>query len=119
MRGTEREGGKVSLYSNRTRQGTTVQGGLAGFGGWKGYRSSRMADRDRIVMILARYSWYPYGGVAGKVEGGGQWVLIDLCSQSGLKSSTSHGVHGQAVGVGRSVRSSQTARSPWPSPPGM
>lgn len=37
---------------------------------------------------------------------------IDRSVQSGLKSKTSHGVHGQAVGVGRNVGLSQTARSP-------
>lgn len=66
-----------------------------------------MADRDsRTVMIVAGYSWYLslLGERCREVGrgGNGQWVLIDLC-QSGLKSSASHGVHGQAVGVGRSV----------------
>lgn len=37
---------------------------------------------------------------------------IDRSVQSGLKSSASHGVHGQAVGVGRSVRSQPNGSQP-------
>lgn len=87
MRERDREkGGKVSLYSNRTRQGgegvhSTVQGGMAGWllgverlqvesdGG-----SRQNCHDSRSVLLVSS------GSVAGKVEGGGQWVLIDLCS---------------------------------------
>lgn len=77
---------KVSLYSNRTRQGSTVdmvQDRLAGFWGRKGYRSTRMADPDsRIVMISRRVFLVSFRDRerCREVEGNGQWVLIDLCS---------------------------------------
>lgn len=54
--------GEVSLYSNRTRQlGTSVLcavAGRAGFGVGErfGYRTTRMAGPDTIVMVLARYN---------------------------------------------------------------
>lgn len=37
---------------------------------------------------------------------------IDRSVQSGLKSSASHGVHGQAVGVGRSVSKQPNGSQP-------
>lgn len=103
--------GKVSLYSNRT--------GLAP--GEKGLQvdsdggSKQNCHDSRSVFLV---SLGPWGSVGREAEG--SWTKgIDRSVQSGLKSSASHGVHGQAGGVGRSVRSSQTARSPRPSPPGM
>lgn len=100
-----------------TGRDSSVQCRTGRLWGRRGYRSIR----DGGSRQNCHDSLGPLGIARGKLQGGwGQRTMgIDRSVQSGLKSSASHGVHGQAVGVGRSVRSSQTARSPWPSPPGM
>lgn len=77
--------GKVSLYSNRTRQGSTVRCRT----GWLALGEQRLqVDSDGGSRQQNCHDFPP--GILGilrssrercrEVEGNGQWVLIDLCS---------------------------------------